>query len=192
MQRPSLKPEELHLMVLANQRTRLYTKPSPGHPNGLGLFRGLPSPPPRKRLPKPVPTLRPGLTPWLNDWASDLNDLLPDEGFDFWGDDLLDDGFSLGAPLERVNYWEKPWLQARRDKEMQEMAKKEEQAFKRKYKKRSVPLTKAGRKRAWKKRAEGKLERENGKFIKKEEVISWKDDVEPPLAGGVQTSGRKP
>lgn len=55
---------------------------------------------------------------------------------------------------------------------MQEMAKKEEQAFKRKYKKRSVPLTKAGRKRAWKKRAEGKLERENGKFIKKEEVIS--------------------
>ncbi|KAG4434471.1 hypothetical protein IFR05_010049 [Cadophora sp. M221] len=171
MQRPSLRPEELHLMTLANQRTRLYTKPSPTHPDGLSLFGGLPSPPLRKHLSKTLPTLRPGLTPWMNDWASDLNDLLPDEGFDFWGDDLPDDGLSLGAPVERVNCWEKPWIQARREKKRQEIAKKEEQALKRKYKKRSVPLTKAGRKRAWKKRVEGKMERENGQFIKKEEVI---------------------
>ena len=65
MQQPILNLEERH--SLATQRTRLYTKPSPGHPNGHGLFAGLPTRPPRKRLPKPVETLRPGLTPWLND-----------------------------------------------------------------------------------------------------------------------------
>lgn len=52
------------------------------------------------------------------------------------------------------------------------MVKKGEQAFKRKHKKRNVPSSAAGRKRAWKKRAAEKVERENRKFIKKEEITS--------------------
>jgi hypothetical protein len=53
-----------------------------------------------------------------------------------------------------------------------EVIKKGEAAFKRKHRKRTIPLSRVGRKRAWKKRAEGRLERENGKFVKKEEIIS--------------------
>ncbi|KAK0116908.1 hypothetical protein ONS96_012754 [Cadophora gregata f. sp. sojae] len=169
MQRPILNPEERH--VLASQRTRLYTRPSPDHPNGRGLFTGLLTPPRRKRVSKPVQSLRPGLTPWMHDWVSDLNDLLPAEGFDFDDEDVPNDGFSLGEPEERFNYWEKPWVQAKADKKAADAIKRGEAAFKRKHRKRPIPLTRVGRKRAWKKRAEAKLQRENGKFVKKEEII---------------------
>ncbi|KAG4419398.1 hypothetical protein IFR04_007449 [Cadophora malorum] len=174
MQQPILNLEERH--SLATQRTRLYTKPSPGHPNGHGLFAGLPTRPPRKRLPKPVETLRPGLTPWLNDWVTDLNDLLPPDGFDFDDEDIPDDGFSLGEPEESFNYWEKPWIQAKADKKVAEVIKKGDAAFKRKHRMTTIPLSRVGRKRAWKKRAEGRLEREKGNFIKKEEIIIIGDD----------------
>ncbi|KAL2073285.1 hypothetical protein VTL71DRAFT_10609 [Oculimacula yallundae] len=179
MQRPVLDPANEDDMDLEDLRTRLWTAPSPNNPYGLGLFGGLPSPPPRKkRGAEPSPAaLRPGLTPWMHDWASDKNDFLPEEGLDFWDDDLPDDDFSLGKPLDKVNYWEKPWIQARKDKKAQEIVRKAEQASKRKEKKkRSIPLSKVGRKRAWKKRAEGKPERVKGKFFKKEEIIIIGED----------------
>ncbi|CZT00785.1 uncharacterized protein RAG0_08684 [Rhynchosporium agropyri] len=176
MQHPLLDPEKLHFMTLADARTRLYTKASPGHPNGKGLFGGLPSPPPRKRLPRSSPVLRPGLTPWLYDWVSDKNDLLPKDGFDFWGDDLPDDEFSLGPPVDRINYWEKPWIQARVLEHLQEVTNKGKQALKKTQKKRSIPLSRVGRKKAWKKQAEGKPKRKNGKFFKEEKVIIIGED----------------
>lgn len=106
----------------------------------------------------------------MHDWWTDKNDFLPEDGLDYYDHDIPDDGFSLGEPLAETNFWEKKWIDAKFEKEAAEM---EAYLLKSTKRKRSVPLSAAGRKRAWKKRAVAKaMERVNGKFVKKEEIIS--------------------
>ncbi|EKD13665.1 uncharacterized protein L3040_005711 [Drepanopeziza brunnea f. sp. 'multigermtubi'] len=175
--RPHLdpNPKTARLLNLDRNRTRQWCAPSPGGHPGLGLFPGLYSPGPKKRLPKEPPALYPGLTPWMHDWATDLNDQLPeDDGFEWDSTDIPDDGFSLGEPLEELNYWEQNWIDKKLEQEAAEKEKRKMQSLKRK---RSVPLTAAGRKKLYKKRAaESTVERLNGKFMRKEPVIIIGDE----------------
>ncbi|PBP19024.1 hypothetical protein BUE80_DR010104 [Diplocarpon rosae] len=172
---PPLDPKNWRNLTLDKHRTRWWTAPSPSGRPAKALFEGLASPAPRQpRCKEPEEAiLHPGLTPWMNDWASELNDLLPAGGLDFYDDDIPDDGFSLGSPLEEANFWEHPWMEARAARQAavasRALARAQQRSLKRK---RSVPLTAAGRKRAYRKRAEGaESERVKGRFSRKEEVI---------------------
>ncbi|CAL3967574.1 unnamed protein product [Diplocarpon coronariae] len=173
---PPLDPKNWHNLTLDKHRTRWWTAPSPSGRPAKALFAGLASPAPRQARSKEPEeaVLHPGLTPWMHDWASELNDLLPAGGLDFYDDDIPDDGFSLGAPLEEVNFWERRWLDVRAEKQAAEslraLARARQRSLKRK---RSVPLTAAGRRRAYRQRAKAaEPERVGGRFSKKEEIIS--------------------
>ncbi|KAE9378160.1 hypothetical protein N431DRAFT_452290 [Stipitochalara longipes BDJ] len=107
------------------------------------------------------PNVYPSHTPW--GWYGMhpvYNDLYPRSQL-FQGDHSDVPDLDLGERLEKLNFWEGPWIEVKEEKKVID-----ERERKRKRQQRSGGLTAAGRKRAYKKRAGAMPERQNGMLEK--------------------------